>query len=155
MSAPAPDDATWTLTDVESELSELRDTIRMMTCLIHSTDDVEPAVWAQIRDRLSDRHAQLDLVWQAAWKNWQEQRAAHTAEFATLQAELEEEKNRSAAPGSARDIQHAEGLWALLRSAARVTMQECDKAPGARKMVKEALPLLGRQQPAKGKRKRG
>jgi hypothetical protein len=70
---------------------------------------------------VSAAHTEIEQRWRQAYEQQFAERQAHEAALAEAKAER-------AAPGSVADRKKAESYWNMLRSAAIVTIEACDKA---------------------------
>jgi hypothetical protein len=85
--------------------------------------------WQYVESNLISIHGRLEALWSAAWEQ-------HKAEHQAHEETLAEAKALTAAPGSKADIERAQALWVLLRSAATVTLRRCDEAMPAEKLIR-------------------
>jgi hypothetical protein len=84
--------------------------------------------WEYVESNLISIHARLEVLWSAAWEQ-------HKAEHRAHEEALEDAKARTAAPSEA-DIERAEALRHLLRSAATVALRQCKEAMPAEKLIR-------------------
>jgi hypothetical protein len=113
---------------IEGVLRDMGADISMIGHVAKFPIDVSEQVWHRLRDNLEDGFNQLNDTWQAAADNLRAKHVALDTERAAFEAELTAARAERAPPGSQGDLKVAEGLWGMLRSAARVMQQECDKA---------------------------
>jgi hypothetical protein len=119
---PAPDDAMegWEIGDVEPVLHNLKGDIAILGHLINTRDEVAPDTWARLEDTLTDTYATLMERWHGSWR-------FQIAERKAAMGALEAAKAERDAPGSIGDVKQADASWRLLRVAAEVTLERCEK----------------------------
>jgi hypothetical protein len=121
----APDAAAtrieWALAEIEPALSDLRANIGILGHLATAEGEVTQDQWQYVESNLIDSHARLEDLWSAGWEQRKAERQAQEEALAAAKA-------RTAAPGSAEDIERADALWHLLRGAALVTLRQCREA---------------------------
>jgi hypothetical protein len=111
----------WALSAIEPALFELRANIGILGHLATAEGEVTQDQWQYVESNLISIHGRLEALWSAAWEQ-------HKAEHQAHEEALAEAEARTAAPGSAADIERAQALWVLLRSAATVTLRRCREA---------------------------
>jgi hypothetical protein len=126
MSATETEKPGWTIAALEPVLGDLKATVGILGHMFNEHQSVGLEEWHRIEGELIRLTDGLREIWQQAWDHAK-------AERVTLADALAAEKARNAAPGSPGDIEHAFSCWRLLRSAAEIALQECDKSdPRAR-----------------------
>lgn len=130
------------LLDIETALLEMRGLIATLGYIINKAEEPADAALHVVQTGLQRIHADLTAQWQRVWRETYAERVAYAEA-------LEAANARKAAPGSPADLEHARGLWALLRSAAKVAADACDKAlpPGAASRKVPAKRKAGRRRP--------
>jgi hypothetical protein len=93
---------------------------------------------SRLQVMIEGAHDDIEGRWKMALEGERHARIEREEAIATVTAELTAERARHDAPGSIADLQHALGCWRLLRSAAEIALQECDKSdPRARSLSKK------------------
>jgi hypothetical protein len=115
---PEPDLA---LADIEPALFDLRANIGILGHLATAEGEVTQDEWQYVENNLISIHRRLEALWSVAMKQRRTERQAH-------EKALAEAKARTAAPGSAADIEDAEALWDILRGVATVALRQCNEA---------------------------
>jgi hypothetical protein len=116
----------WPLGDIELVLFDLGANIGILGHLATSEGEVTQDQWQYVENNLISIHRRLEALWLAAMKQSKTKFEAHREELAEAQA-------RTAAPGSAADIERAEALWDILRGVATVALRKCNEAMPAEK----------------------
>jgi hypothetical protein len=111
----------WSLGMMETTLSDLCGTIRLLGHIAHSGNQIEPNELVQVRDRLDDLADLLRGQWEAAFHQNCAEQQAHKEALAKV-------KVRKAAPGSPEDLERASAAWSLLLAAGRMATQACEEA---------------------------
>lgn len=111
----------WTIAALQPVLGDLKATVGILGHMFNEHQSVDLTEWHRIEDELIRLTDGLREIWQQAWEHAK-------AERATLADALAAEKVRNAAPGSVADLDHARFCWRMLRGAAEIALQECDKS---------------------------
>jgi hypothetical protein len=104
--------------------------------------DLEHRPWelSRLQVMLEGAHDDIEVRWKRALEYERLVQDEHEEVLATFTAELTAERGKHGAPGSIADIEHARFCWRMLRGAAEIALQECDKSdprtrsPGKKKM---------------------
>jgi hypothetical protein len=116
----------WPLGDIELVLFDLGANIGILGHLATAEGEVTQDEWQYVENNLISIHRRLEALWSAAMKQSKTKLEAHREALAEAQA-------RTAAPGSAADIERAEALWDVLRAVATVVLRQSNEAMPAEK----------------------
>jgi hypothetical protein len=81
-----------------------------------------------LQSMLDVADSDIDVHWKMALEYQRLVQKEHEEVVAALSAELANERARHSAPGSIADVEHARACWRMLRGAAEIALQECDKS---------------------------
>jgi hypothetical protein len=110
---------------IEEDITSIKAAVRLLGHLSSSTDmDIRPGDLEAIRGMVENYIDDIECRWKEALELEQAAKAAHEEALAAAKAE-------KAAPGSPAELRHATWLWGILRRAASISLEECERVEAA------------------------